>query len=59
MGGVQVGWGGGMIEIWGDECSVSGRDGERLLYKLSPTLKTILKTLTVGAVTTEAESLFQ
>ncbi len=28
---------GGGIEIWGDECSVNGGDGERLLSKLSPT----------------------
>ncbi len=39
-------WGGGGLGISGDECSVSGGDGERLLSKLS-------STLTDGAVTTE------
>ncbi len=28
---VQVGWGGG-VGKWGDECSVNGGDGERLLF---------------------------
>ncbi len=51
---VDVWCAGGMggVRKWGDECSVSGADGERLLSKLSPTL-------TEGAVTTEAWSLFQ
>ncbi len=30
MGGVQLGWGGG-VGKWGDECSVNGGDEERLL----------------------------
>ncbi len=30
------GWGGGEGE-WGDECSVNGGDGERLMSKRSPT----------------------
>ncbi len=47
MGGVQVGWG-ESVGKWGDECSVNGGDGERLLSKLPPI-----------AVTTEAGSLFQ
>ncbi len=52
MSGVQVGW--GVLGKWeGDECSVNGRDWERLLSKL------FLKTLTEGAVMTEAGSLFQ
>ncbi len=50
MGGVQVGKG-------EDECSVNGGDGERLLSKLSPTI--FLKTLTEGAVMTEAGNLSQ
>ncbi len=33
MGGVQVGFGGG-VGKWGEECSVDGGDGERLLSKL-------------------------
>ncbi len=27
---------GRVVSKWGDECSVNGGDGERLLYKLSP-----------------------
>ncbi len=40
MGGVQVGWG-ESVGKWGDECSVNGGEGERLLAKLSPTFENI------------------
>ncbi len=36
MSGVQVEWE-GEVGKWGDECSVNGGDGERLLSTLSPT----------------------
>ncbi len=35
MGGVQVGKGG--LDNWGNEISVNGEDGEKLLPTLSPT----------------------
>ncbi len=47
----------GGVGEWGNECSVNGGGGERLLSKFSPTF--FLKTLTEGSVTTEAGSLFQ
>ncbi len=48
MGGVWEGWGG--EEKWGDEFSVNGGDGERLLSR---------KLLTEGSATTETGSIFQ
>ncbi len=51
MGCLQVGWWG--VGEWGDECSVNGGDGERLLSNLFVTA------LTEGAVTMEVGSLFQ
>ncbi len=45
--------GGGGVSKWGDVCPVNGGDRERLLSKLSSTLKI----LTEEAVTTEAGSL--
>ncbi len=51
MGGVQVGWRGG-VGKWEDECSVNWGDGEKFLSKL------FLKPLTGAAVTTETR-LFQ
>ncbi len=42
---------------WGDECSVNGGDGERLVSKHFSNL--FLKALTEGVVTTETGSLFQ
>ncbi len=50
MGGVQLGGG---LGNWGDESSVNGEDGVRLLSNL------FLKILSEGAVTTEVGSLFQ
>ncbi len=55
MGGVQVGLGG--VGKWEDGVSVNWGDEGRFLSNLSPTF--FLKTLTEGAVTTRAESLFQ
>ncbi len=54
MSGVK--WDGG-VGGCGDECSLNGGDGERLPSKLFP--NNYWKTVTEGAVTTEAGSLFQ
>ncbi len=43
----------GGVGVWGDECSVNGGDGERLLPNLFVTA------LTEGALTLEVGSLFQ
>ncbi len=49
MGGVHVGWGGGVTE-WGDAWERRGKTSVQTLSNL------ILKTLIEGAVTTEAWS---
>ncbi len=40
MGGVQMGWGGGVGKR-GNVCLVNGEDGERLQSKLSPNFETM------------------